>query len=89
MVNIADQHGLSLHHTDHARWIVVLPPGSKPHTDDRLVPADAAGARAVTGRRAVGAAATTDRTTDATAASHAAPSPGVQTRRIPKEYVFR
>lgn len=53
MVTIADQHGLSLHHTDHAQWIVVLPPGSKPHTDDRLVPADAAGAWAVSRRGTV------------------------------------
>ena len=55
MVNIADRHGLSLHHTDHAQWIVVVPPGSKPHTDDRLVPADAAGARALSGRGALSA----------------------------------
>ena len=54
MVNIADQHGLSLHHTHHAQWIVVLPPASKPHTDGRLAPA-AAGARAVSGRGAVSA----------------------------------
>jgi hypothetical protein len=56
MVDIADQHGLALQHTDHTRWIVVLSMGSKPHTDDRLVPADAAGVRAATGRGTVSAA---------------------------------
>jgi len=56
MVNIADQHGLALQQTDRTRWIVVLSAGGKPHTDDRLVAADAAGVRAATGRGAVSAA---------------------------------